>query len=70
MHMADNKSKKWSIGINFVQFQKNSSFHRTIGRSHYNILFGNVPEIRLSTSNLPTDLKMILNICISHIKEI
>eukprot|EP00102_Acyrthosiphon_pisum_P013097 XP_008182522.1 PREDICTED: KRAB-A domain-containing protein 2-like [Acyrthosiphon pisum] len=33
--MADNKSKKWSVGLNFVQFQKNSSFHRTIGRSPY-----------------------------------
>eukprot|EP00102_Acyrthosiphon_pisum_P023276 XP_016660486.1 PREDICTED: Ig-like and fibronectin type-III domain-containing protein 2 [Acyrthosiphon pisum] len=28
--MKDNKTKKWSIGLQFVQFQKNSSHHRVI----------------------------------------
>jgi len=26
--MKDNKTKKWSIGLQFIQFQKNSSHHR------------------------------------------
>jgi len=30
--MKDNKTKKWSIELQFIQFQKNSSHHRVIGR--------------------------------------
>ncbi|XP_029348381.1 KRAB-A domain-containing protein 2-like, partial [Acyrthosiphon pisum] len=70
--MADNKSKKWSVGLNFVQFQKNSSFHRTIGRSPYKALFGNDPKIGLSTSNLPSDLlkKLTTEEDLEHISQI
>jgi hypothetical protein len=39
--MKDNKTKKWSIGLQFVQFQKNSSHHRVIVRSPYEAVFGN-----------------------------
>ncbi|KAL4090899.1 hypothetical protein QTP88_025657 [Uroleucon formosanum] len=53
--MKDNKTKKWSIGLKFVQFQKNSSHHRIIGRSPYKELFGCDPKIGLSTSNLPLE---------------
>lgn len=37
--MEDNKSMNWSIGCYFVPWQKNSSFHRIIGRS-YHAFFG------------------------------
>ncbi|XP_057320686.1 uncharacterized protein LOC130664671 [Microplitis mediator] len=54
--MADTGSKRWSVGLNFVQWQKNSSHHRTIGRSPYKALFGCDPKLGLSTSNIPQSL--------------
>jgi hypothetical protein len=33
----NNKSKKWSVGLKFVQFQKNSLHHRIIGQSPYKV---------------------------------
>ncbi|XP_060848321.1 KRAB-A domain-containing protein 2-like [Rhopalosiphum padi] len=54
--MKDNQSKKWSVGLQFVQFQKNSSFHQIIGRSPYKALFGCDPKIGLSSSNLPSEI--------------
>jgi hypothetical protein len=51
--MQDNGSQRWSIGLQFVQWQKNCSFHRTIGRSPYNALFGNDPKVGLINSRLP-----------------
>lgn len=53
--MVDNNSKKWSIGLEFVQFQKNCSHHRVIGRSPYKALFGSDPKIGLTTSKLPSE---------------
>ncbi|KAL4120448.1 hypothetical protein QTP88_013139 [Uroleucon formosanum] len=69
--MADNIFKKWSVGLTFVQFQKNNSFHRTIGRSPYKALFGNNPKIGLSTSNLPSDLlkKLTTKKDLEHISQ-
>jgi hypothetical protein len=54
--MKDNKSKKWSVGLKFVQFQKNSSHHRIIGRSLYKALFGCEPKVGLTISNLPQEV--------------
>jgi hypothetical protein len=54
--MKDNKSKKWSVGLKFVQFQKNSSYHRIIGRSPYKALFGCELKVGLMTSNLPQEV--------------
>ena len=73
--MADNNSKKWTIGLHFVQFRKKSLFNRTIERSPYIALFGNNPKIGLTASNLPFDLLKKLTTeediqRISHIKEI
>jgi hypothetical protein len=67
--MKDNQSKKWSIGLQFVQFQKNSSFHRIIGRSPYKALFGCDPKIGLSSSNLPLDIIQKMN-TEEHLEEI
>lgn len=48
--MQDNVSQRWSIGLQFFQWQKNCSFHRTIGRSPYNALFENDPKVGLASS--------------------
>lgn len=53
--MKDNMSQRWSIGLQFVQWQKNCSFHRTIGRSPYNALFGNDPKVGFTSCRLPID---------------
>eukprot|EP00102_Acyrthosiphon_pisum_P007693 XP_003243096.1 PREDICTED: KRAB-A domain-containing protein 2-like [Acyrthosiphon pisum] len=53
--MQDNVSQRWSIGLQIVQWQKNCSFHRTIGRSPYNALFGNDPKVGLTSSRLPNN---------------
>ncbi|XP_031334186.1 KRAB-A domain-containing protein 2-like [Photinus pyralis] len=54
--MHDNNSKKWSIGLQFLQWQKNISFHRTIGRSPYKALLGSDPKLGLTSSNIPLSL--------------
>lgn len=54
--IEENNSAKWSVGCYFVQWQKNISFHRIIGRSPYKSLYGDDPKIGLLFSNLPSDL--------------
>ncbi|KAE9521954.1 hypothetical protein AGLY_017646 [Aphis glycines] len=54
--VVDNKSTKWSIGVNFVQWQKNISYHRILGRSPYRTLFGTEPKVGLSSTNLPAEI--------------
>ncbi|XP_060845125.1 KRAB-A domain-containing protein 2-like [Rhopalosiphum padi] len=54
--VVDNNSKKWSIGLEFVQFQKNCSHHRVINRSPHKALFGSDPKIGLTTSKLPSEV--------------
>lgn len=48
--------KNWAIGCYFVQFQKNSSFHRTIKRSPYKALFGTEPKTGLHSSHISKEL--------------
>jgi hypothetical protein len=38
--MRENNNKKWSIGLKFVQFEKNNSHHSGINRSPYKAMFG------------------------------
>ena len=47
--LADNKPANWTIGIRFVQFQKNTSHHAGIQREPYKALFGMDPKIGIST---------------------
>lgn len=54
--MHENNINQWSEGLRFVQFQKNRSFHRVIGQSPYNALFGADPKVGLSSSNIPKEL--------------
>lgn len=38
--------------MRFVQFQKNSCFHRVLNNSPYAVLFGNEPKLGLSSTSL------------------
>lgn len=46
------KKKKWSIGLQFLQFQNNLSLHRIIERSLYKALFGCESKIGIFLLNL------------------
>ena len=48
--MGDTETNDWSVGLKFVQFQKNSSLHSGIQRSPYAAMFG------LTSSSLPIEL--------------
>lgn len=54
--MSDNSSTNWSMGCYFVQWQKNSSLHRIIGKTPYRALFGADPKVGLKSTNLPDSL--------------
>ncbi|XP_071149089.1 SCAN domain-containing protein 3-like [Mytilus edulis] len=59
--LRDNESTKWSIGIKFVQIQKNSALNKGIGRSPYEALFGKCATIGLtSETKIPTEILMTL----------
>lgn len=51
--LQDNKTKKWSEGIKFVQFMKNRSFHHGIKSSPYEAMFGSRAKIGLNNCILP-----------------
>ncbi|CAG2211427.1 unnamed protein product [Mytilus edulis] len=54
--MRENNSKKWNIGLKFVQFEKNNSHHSGINRSPYKAMFGCDAKIGLSSSSLPQEI--------------
>ena len=54
--MDDNQTTDWSLGIKFVQFQKNSSFHAGIQRSPYTAMFGCEAKVGLTTSSLLVEI--------------
>jgi len=54
--MGDNKTNDWTIGLKFVQFQKNSSLHAGIQRSPYMAMFGCDAKVGLSSFTLPTEI--------------
>jgi hypothetical protein len=47
--MRENNCKDWQVGIKFVQFQKNLSYHSGIKRTPYKAMFGNVKVISKSS---------------------
>ncbi|XP_063601946.1 uncharacterized protein LOC134778057 [Penaeus indicus] len=53
--MGDNTTD-WSIGIKFVQFQKNSSLHAGIRKSPYAAMFGYEAKVGLTSSSLPDEV--------------
>lgn len=52
----DNNNTKWSEGLKFIQSQKNRSFHRGIGRSPYEAMFGSRQVNGLGDADLPRDV--------------
>ncbi|XP_060876491.1 KRAB-A domain-containing protein 2-like [Metopolophium dirhodum] len=50
--LQDNKTKKWSEGLKFVQFIKNRSLHHGIKCSQYEAMFGCSAKIGLKSSLL------------------
>ena len=45
--MSDNETTEWSIGLLFVQFMKNRSYHSGIKRSPYEAMFGQPAKVGL-----------------------
>ncbi|XP_047476452.1 KRAB-A domain-containing protein 2-like [Penaeus chinensis] len=54
--LADNNSQDWSVGIKFVQFQKNAAHHSGIKCSPYSAIFGCEARVGLTSSPLPTEV--------------
>ncbi|XP_066945369.1 KRAB-A domain-containing protein 2-like [Macrobrachium rosenbergii] len=54
--LADNETTDWTVGLKFVQFHKNSSFHSGIKRTPFAALFGSDAKIGLTTSSLPDEI--------------
>jgi len=54
--LADNNSTDWTIGLKFVQFQKNSSHHSGIQRTPFAALLGSDAKVGLTTSSLPQEV--------------
>ena len=54
--MFDNDSKQWTVGLPFVQWQKNSLHHRTIGRSPYRALFGFESKLGFASTSIPLSI--------------
>lgn len=53
--LKDNNSTNWSLGCFFVQWQKNSSYHRIIKRTPYKALFGTDFPVGLYSTQLPKE---------------
>jgi hypothetical protein len=54
--MHENSCKVWQVGIKFVQFQKNLSYHSVIKRTPYKAMFGVEAKVGLTSSSLPDDI--------------
>ncbi|XP_076039096.1 KRAB-A domain-containing protein 2-like [Oratosquilla oratoria] len=52
--MRENNSRKWSVGLKFVQWQVNISHHETTGHSPFKVTFGKDPQVGLGSSILPS----------------
>lgn len=53
--MRENKSKKWSMGLNFIQLRKNNSFHTGIKSSPYKAVFGSDTPLGVTSAALPSE---------------
>jgi len=58
--IKDNNTTKLSEWLKFIQFMKNKSFHRGIGRSPYEAMFGCSPNVGIS-SNTPDNILKVLD---------
>ncbi|XP_068226108.1 KRAB-A domain-containing protein 2-like [Palaemon carinicauda] len=54
--LGDNDTSDWPMGLRFVQFQKNSSYHSGIKQSPYKALFGIDARVGLRSTALPEEV--------------
>ncbi|XP_046550558.1 KRAB-A domain-containing protein 2-like [Haliotis rubra] len=54
--IGDNHTSDWTVGLKFVQFQKNSSLDTGIKRSPHAALLGSDARTGLTSTSLPTDI--------------
>ena len=54
--LADNNTTDWTLGLKFVQFQKNSSHHSGIKSTPFAALLGSDAKVGLTTSSLPSEI--------------
>lgn len=54
--MQQNKCSRWSVGLKFVQFMKNSVSNSGIQRSAYEAMFGCVAKVGLEATSLPREI--------------
>src|ERR1700761_5620975 len=54
--LGDNHSTDWPLGLKFVQFSKNISYHSRIQQTPYKALFGVSPRVGLRSTDLPTEI--------------
>ncbi|XP_041347825.1 uncharacterized protein LOC121367580 [Gigantopelta aegis] len=54
--LGDNNTTEWTVGLKFVQFQKNSSLHSGIKCSPFAALLGSGARTGLSSSSLPPEI--------------
>jgi len=52
-------TQDWSVGLRFVQYQKNSAYHSGIQRAPYKALYGTDPKVGLSPSRGPAKTTVI-----------
>jgi len=50
--LSDNNCTDWPVGLKFVQFMKNTSYHSGIKQTPYKALFGAEPRIGLRSTAL------------------
>jgi len=53
--LEDNKTKKWSNGLKFVQLMKNRAYHYGTKHSPYEAMFGTPSKIGLTSFLTTTD---------------
>jgi hypothetical protein len=54
--MRENSCKDWLVGIKFVQFQKNLSYHSGIKRIPYKAMLGVEAKVGLTSTSLPDEI--------------
>ena len=54
--LGDNDTTDWTIGLKFVQFQKNASHHSRIKCSPFAALLGTDAKMGLTSSSLPHEV--------------
>ena len=54
--LGDNSTNNWTLGLKFVQFQKNYSYHSGIKCSPFAALFGSDAKVGLTSANLPHEI--------------